>query len=380
MSESSLRSYAEISLDRIAANYRQLRVAVGPDVQVLAVVKANAYGHGAVEVSRRLVSEGARWLAVASAEEGRELRAAGIHSPRILVMSGFPICDPADLVEYDLTPAVHSLEDLELLEQHAATAGRRISYHLKMDSGMGRLGTRAGAGEILSAVRQASHTTLEGLMTHLASAPDHSSPQTGEQLANFARLRGELAAGGISPRYIHISSSFPVAYGRRAVWGNLVRAGLALYGYCSPVRGNAPPKVVDVRPALNWKARILAVKDVPAGTPIGYGALYRAAGPARIAVVAAGYADGVPHQLSNKGQYIAGGKLAPIRGAVSMDVTTIDITDCPPLKPGDTVTLIGSEGGLTLTADDMAQTAGEISYSILCGISSRVKRVYVSAL
>ncbi len=363
-----VRSWAEISLEQIAANYRQIRAAVGTEIETLAVVKANAYGHGAVEVSRRLVVEGAKWLAVASLEEGRELRTAGIQSPRILVMSGFPICGPAELMDYNLTPVVHSLEDLRLL------SGKRLSYHLKVDSGMGRLGTRANAAEILKAVRQAEPAELEGLMTHLASASDYTSSQTGDQLANFEKLRGEL---GISPRYIHIASSNPVAYGHKAAWGNLVRAGLALYGYCSPVRGNAPPKILDVKPALTWKARILAVKDVPAGTLIGYGGLYRTPGPARIALVTAGYADGVPHQLSNRGKCIAGGKIVPIRGAVSMDVTTIEITDCPPLKPGDTATLIGGEGGETLDAQDMAQTAGEISYSILCGISARVKRIYV---
>lgn len=360
------RCFAEISLDQIAANYRQVREVVGPEVEVLAVVKANAYGHGAIEVSRRLVLEGAKWLAVASLEEGRELRKAGIRSPRILVMSGFPICESAELIEYDLTPVIHSIEDLARL--------KGASYHLKVDSGMGRLGSLASAGEILRAVRQAPHAELEGLMTHLASASDYTSTQTGDQLGNFERLRQEL---GISPRYIHISSSNPVAYGHKAAWGNLVRIGLALYGYCSPVRGSAPPKILSVKPALRWKARILTVKDVPAGTLVGYGGLYRTPGPARIAVVAAGYADGVPHQLSNKGTFLAGGKLAPIRGAVSMDVTTIDITGCPPLKAGDTVALIGSEGEVSLDADDLARTAGEISYSILCGISARVKRVYV---
>ncbi len=369
----SLRCYAEISLDGIAANYRKIRDVVGPEVEALAVVKANAYGHGAVEVSRRLVAEGARWLAVASAQEGRELRIAGVDSPRILVMSGFPICDAAELIEYHLTPVVHSLEGVAALE----ACGRRIAFHLKVDSGMGRMGTRAAAGEILQALRQAPHLELEGLMTHFASASDYASTQTEEQIANFEKLKAGLAAGGVAPRYVHLSSSNPVAYGDRAAWGNMVRAGLALYGYCSPVKGDAPAKILEVQPALSWRARILTVKDVPPGTPIGYGGLYRTPAPARIAVVTAGYADGVPHQLSNRGRFIAGGRIVPIRGAVSMDVTTIDIGDCEGLKPGDPVTLIGSEGGATLTADDMARTAGEISYSILCGISGRVTRVYV---
>jgi len=314
---------------------------------------------------------------VAGPEEGRELREAGIQTPRILVMSAARLASPDELLQYDLTPVVHSLEDLALLERHGVSTGRRIAYHLKIDSGMGRLGTRAGASEIARAIRSAPHAQFEGLMTHLASASDYTSAQTAEQLASFETLRRELQAEGFSPRHVHAAASNPVAYGHKPAWGTLVRLGLALYGYCSPVIGEAPSMTLDLQPALSWKAPILAVKDVPAGTSIGYGALYRTPAPARIAVVAAGYADGIPHQLSNRGSLIAGGKIVPIRGAVSMDLTTIEITNCPQLKPGDLATLIGREGEASLDAQDMARDAGEISYSILCGIGERVKRVYV---
>ena len=175
-----------------------------------------------------------------------------------------------------------------------------------------------------------------------------------------------------------MSSTIPVAYRRQEAWGNLVRPGHAIYGYVSPARGEgAPENALGVLPALTWKASVLAIKTIPAGTPIGYGAMHRAARETRIAVLAAGYADGIPHRLGNRGYVIAKGQLLPILGAVSMDVTTIDATDCPGLAVGQAVTLLGRDGEASIDAQQMARTAGTISYSVLCGISARVQRVYV---
>jgi alanine racemase len=215
-------------------------------------------------------------------------------------------------------------------------------------------------------------------MTHFASSADYASSQTEEQMRAFEAICGELAALGISPDYLHESSSIPVAYGRKAAWKKMVRPGHAIYGYVSPVsNGTAPPRLLEVKPALSWKAAILAVKDIPLGARVGYGGMFRAPGPMKIAVLAAGYADGIPHRLSNRGKVIAGGKAAAILGAVSMDLTTIDITASPHLKVGDPVILLGSENGVSIDAQQMAKTAGTISYSVLCGISARVKRVYL---
>jgi alanine racemase len=218
---------------------------------------------------------------------------------------------------------------------------------------------------------------MEGLMTHFASAANYASPQTEQQMEKFETVVRALRAADLAPRYIHSSATIPVAYGRRPAWGNLVRPGHALYGYVSPVRGPAPVAALRVKPALTWKAAVLAVKDVEAGALIGYGGMYRAERPMRIAVLAAGYADGIPHRLSNRGSVIAKGKLAPIVGAVSMDLTTVDATACPGLRPGDAVILLGSEGGVSIDAQQIARQAGTISYSVLCGISARVKRVFV---
>jgi alanine racemase len=367
-----MRSWVEVSLGQIRANYRAVRKVVGADIDVMAVVKADAYRHGAVEVSRALEAEGAEWLAVSNVEEGVYLRRQGVHA-RILVMADFLPEERAGLEEFHLTPVIHSLEDLP---------AARVPYHLKIDSGMGRLGTRASAGEIARAV-QAVPANLEGLMTHFASSGNYESRQTEDQLLHFEGVLSGLRAAGIAPRYIHASGTIPVAYGRKAAWWNLVRPGHAIYGYVSPARGSAAPRrQLIVKPALSWKATVLAVKDLEAGALIGYGGIHRAARAMRIAVLAAGYADGIPHRLGNRGHVIAKGKLAPIIGAVSMDLTTIDITASPEMRVGDAVTLMGSEGdvsgvSVSIDAQQVARVAGTISYSVLCGISARVKRVYV---
>ena len=174
-----------------------------------------------------------------------------------------------------------------------------------------------------------------------------------------------------------MSSTNPVAYGRSHAWGNMVRAGLSLYGYVSPAKGAAPRRILEVKPALSWKATILAMKELPVGTLVGYGGTFRTERPTRIAMLAAGYADGISRRLSNRGKVIAGGRLAPVIGAVSMDITTIDITDVPGLEPGDAVTLLGREGRVEVSAERIARWAGTISYTVLCGIAARVSRVYV---
>jgi alanine racemase len=361
-----MRSWVEVSLSRIRENYRAVRALVGNATEVMPVVKADAYRHGAVEVSRALESEGVKWLAVSNVEEGIALRQAGIGA-RILVMADFLPEERPALEQYHLTPVVHSLEDLRDV---------RVPYHLKIDSGMGRLGTRAQPAEICRRVSEAS-APLEGLMTHFASSANYESRQTEEQIGRFDEVVAAFRARSMAPRFIHLSSTIPVAYRRTEAWGNLVRPGHAIYGYVSPGRGPIPEASLHVKPALTWKATVLAVKEIEAGALIGYGGIHRAMKPTRIAILAAGYADGIPHRLGNRGKVIASGKLAPIIGAVSMDLTTIDITSCGDLRAGDAVTLLGSQGEVSIDAQQVARWAGTISYSVLCGIHARVKRIYV---
>jgi alanine racemase len=371
------RSYVLVSRDQIARNFRNVQSVVGPNVEVCGVVKADAYGHGAIEVSRVLVGNGAKWLAVSSVDEGANLRCGGIHRTRILVMGGFLKYEGDAIVEYDLTPVAHSLEQVGELNDLARSSGKPLRYHLKLDSGMGRLGTRATVGEIADRLANTRHACLEGLMTHFASAADYTTDQTETQLTYFHEVAAELKAAGIQAPCLHTSSTNAIGYGRTNGWLNMVRAGHALYGYVSPARGEAPPQLLDIRPALTWKAKILAVKDIPEGAKVGYGGTFQAPRAMRIGIIGAGYADGVFHRLSNRGKVIADGKLTPILGTISMDLTTIDLSHTDALKPGDDVTLLGEEGEAALDAQQVARVAGTISYNILCSISARVRRVYV---
>jgi alanine racemase len=372
----SARCYVEVSRSQIAANYRAVRNAVGPATQIIGVVKANAYGHGAVEVARVLCSEGAKWLAVSSVEEAVTLRRAGIEC-RILVMAGVMRWEEEALREFRLTPVAHSLDDLRRFDEIPGDGVHAVDVHLKVDTGMNRLGTCASASEIARAISGLRNVRVEGLLSHFASAADFTSHQTEEQIEEFNETWSALATLGVRPELMHFASTNAIAYPRRGAWLSLVRPGHAIYGYVSPARGHAPPPVLSVKPALSWKTRIVSVKDVARESKVGYGGSFVAPGPMRLAVLAAGYADGVPHRLSNRGKVIAGGRFAPIVGTVSMDLTTIDITHSPQMQPGDEVTLLGREGDVALDAQQIARTAGTISYNVLCGISARVKRFYV---
>jgi alanine racemase len=214
-------------------------------------------------------------------------------------------------------------------------------------------------------------------MTHFASVSDFTKDQTVQQETCFLALVAALESAGVRAQYVPLSSTGAIAYRGREAWGNMVRPGQAIYGYVSPSRGPGPGNRLRVKPVMCWKAAVLTVKDIPQGSLVGYGGIFRATKPMRIAVLAAGYADGIPHRLSNRGKVIACGRYAEILGAVSMDLTTIDVTHCPELREGDAVTLLGSDGEARIDAQDIAKVAGTISYNVLCGISSRVKRVYL---
>lgn len=373
---SSARCYVEISRGRIASNFEAVQAVVGSEVEVMGVVKAEAYGHGMVEVSRILVSRGARWLAVSTVSEGEQLRHAGIEA-EILVMAGLLPGDYRPAVELGLTPVAHSTADIRRFEEAAAAAGRQARFHIKFDTGMSRLGTRETPGEVAEVLRTLRMIQCDGLLTHFASASDFSTPQTDAQIARFDEIGREMADLGIAPRYLHLSSTNAIAYARPHAWRTIVRPGHAIYGYVSPAKGVGPQNALRVSPALTWKVKIVAVKDVPANTLVGYGGIACVKRATRLAILGAGYADGIPHRLSNRGKVIAAGKFAPVLGAVSMDLTTIDITDSPQLRPGDDITLLGREGKASIDAQEMARWAGTISYNVLCGIKPRVQRVYV---
>jgi len=364
-----VRTFVEISRSRLAANYQAIRRALPEAVEILAVVKADAYGHGAVEASRALAQAGARWFGVTSIEEGVELRRGGIPGGILVLAEPGPEGLNA-LEEFDLAMAVHSVGQLRDLDRWARLREVCPRIHLELDSGMGRLGlAEAGASEVAELLAASPHLRLEGLATHFASAEDLGSSQTEDQIRRFTRLVSDLAARGVRPRLVHMANSAALAY-RPETWASMVRPGLALYGYLMPPRGG---RVVEapfhVAPALVWKARVITVKDFGAGVPLGYNASFRTERPMRIGVLAAGYADGLDRRLSNGGKVLAAGRAVSIVGLVSMDVCLVDLTETPQVCAGEYVTLLGD-------AAAMAVHCGTIPYEILCRIGRRVKRVY----
>ena len=342
-----MRTWAEISLRQLRENL----AALDRGVIVCPVVKANAYGHGAVPISQALENAGVTWLAVSCVSEAAALRDAGI-STRILVMGGLLPFEREAVFRYSLTPVVHSLEELAEWDRQP------VSVHLKIDTGMSRLGATASPAEIVSALRALKNATVEGLMSHFASAEDSTTDQTAQQTASFEAVLHAVREAGISIALAHMSSTNGIVF-RNARY-SLIRPGLGIYGYASG------------KPILTWYARLLKIREISAGTPVGYLARFHAPRAMRIGTVAAGYADGIPHRLSTRGSLVSQGRLLPILGAVSMDLTTIDLTAAPNLQPGDPVTVLGPG----MNAQQIADIAGEISYSVLCGIGNRVTRVY----
>jgi alanine racemase len=364
---------AEISLANVRHNFRVVRRLVGPDVAVMGVVKANAYGHGATEVASALADEGAAWLGVALPEEGVALREAGLDLP-ILCLGGFWDGQEPLLLDFDLTPAVSRVDQIERLDAEAGRRGARAAYHLKIDTGMGRLGVAPDAlGAALAAAARLRNAECAGLMTHLASADVPALDGfTNEQISRYHDALDAARRAGLEPRWRHLANgaathAFPEAR------GNLVRPGAVLYGLQRDILAPKPP-ALDLRPAMRFVTRVEHLKTVPAGTPLGYGCSFTTARESVVATVPAGYADGVRRGLSNRGAAGVGGRLAPIAGRVSMDLTILDVTDVPGVALGDEVVLFG-EGGPT--AEATAEAAGTISYEITCGVSSRVPRLVV---
>jgi alanine racemase len=369
------RTFVEISRQKLTENYQAIRRVVGGAVEILAVVKADAYGHGAVEVCRTLEAAGARWFAVTSVREGIHLRRHGIGG-RVVVLSDPDGTELDALAEFELTVMLHSLDQLQELEAWAR--GRQVCFrfHLEIDSGMGRLGLdETELPSLAGVLARSPYLRLEGLATHFASAENFTGGQTEEQIRRFACAAEKLAAAGIRPRFLHMANSAALAY-RPETWGSMVRPGLALYGYLMPPRGKPAAPLFEPQPILSWKARVLTVREYAAGVPLGYDAAFRTSAPMRVGVIAAGYADGLDRRLSNGGIVLAGGRRTPIVGLVSMDVCLIDLSGAPEIGPGSYVTLLGREGSEAVDAAQMAERCHTIPYDILCGIRARVKRVY----
>ena len=370
-------TWAEIDLDSLAHNLRVIRQSVGPRVAVLAAVKANAYGHGAVECARRLEREGADWFGVALPEEAIELRNAGVTKP-ILCMAGIWSGQESLCVQQNLVPVVYRLDSLEMLDRAARDAKTTIGVHVKIDTGMGRLGVRADdVSAYCEALKLFTNLRVEGLMTHLASADDEQQTDfTEQQLQRFNQAVATFREQGFSPAYIHADNSAGL-FVFAELRGNLVRPGGALYGFTADVLpANFEPP--DLRAVMALFSRIMLVKRVPKGERLGYGGTYETTRDSIIATVPIGYDDGYRRALSNKARVIVRGRFAPVVGRVSMDLTIIDLTEVPDVGLDDRVTLLGRDGECSITAEDLGELAGTISYEITCGISNRVPRKYLN--
>lgn len=371
-------TWAEVSLGTLRQNFRVVQRHTGTDVTICAVVKADAYGHGAVECSRALEAEGARWFGVTSLDEAIPLCEAGIRG-RILLLTGFWRGEEEEIVRLKLTPTVWEPMQIELLEGAASQLGVSHPIHLKVDTGMGRLGIAPGdLSRICSALRASSHLVVEGLSTHLASSEVLDAPSVPEQLATFDKVRRQLRHEGIDPPLVHVANTGAVI-SRRDSWNTMVRPGIALYGYYLPFE-RAGREVsgaglrLGVKPVLTWKTRVLSLRDVPANQALGYGGIYVTKAPARIAVLPVGYADGFNRALSSRGRVIVREHYAPIVGRISMDLTLVDVTGLPGVAVGDEAILLGSCDGLSVDAREHAALANTVLYEILCGISKRVPR------
>ncbi len=345
----------------------------------MAVVKADAYGHGAVPVAKCLAECGVDAFGVATVEEALELRAAGIEQP-VLLLGGLYMSDPAHLIEYRLTPSVSSTARLDTYAECARRYGRPIEFHLKVDTGMGRLGLPLDRlAAFVEHYRELRGLELKGVFTHLASAEDLVASQTVEQAARFAAALQELRSLGINPEWVHVSNSAALLAGL-TFSENLVRIGALLYGYCLPLvfpPGREAPKLPAFEPILTFKSRVVFLKDVPSGTPLGYGAAFHTRRPSRIATVPVGYADGLSRGLSNRGLAIVRDRCARIVGNISMDLALLDVTDISGVAVGDEVVLIGQSAHCSITALEIAQELETVPYEILCSIGKRVPRIYV---
>ena len=363
-------TWAGIELEALSWNVRLLRRHVGPRCRLLAVVKADAYGHGMADVARRLASEGVDGLCVARVSEGLELRRSGFDTP-ILVLGPLDRAALESCSASALTPTLFDAAGLAALEKIGAARGRRLGFHLKIDTGMGRLGLPMEAlGDWLRDLGRSAHVRLEGLYSHLASVEVVRGEVSQRQLDRYRSAVASAESSGQRGFIKHLAASSAVLDLPEA-WFDAVRPGLALYGV-HPAHGSSR---LGLRPVMSVRARVAAVRDVPEGSALGYEGTFVTRRRSRIAVLPIGYADGLPRAHSNRGCVILGGNRAPIVGLVSMDLTLVDVTDVPAVVVGDEVTVFGDEGrGRPL--EEFAADASLSPYEILCGMGSRVIRIY----
>ena len=369
------RVWAEVDLAALRRNVGVVRGRLAPGTRILAVIKADAYGHGAIPIARACLESGVDFLGVGDSTEAIELRESGILAP-ILILGAVIEEEIGWIVSYDIRPTLHSRDMVYLLDEEAHRQGKRLKVHLKIDTGMGRLGASpARALEVAARIQASPNLELEGLCTHFSSASGPDPAPTLEQLRTFESVCRRLTGMGVQAPIRHAASSGALA-ALPSTHFNMVRPGIALYGI-DP--GNLAPSGLTVEPILSLKTQITFLKGVRGETPVGYNRTHITTRSTRIATLPVGYNDGYPYLLSNKAQCLVRGVPARVVGTVTMDYTTIDVGHIPQARVGDEVILIGRAGEHAVTVVDLARQAGTIPYEIVCALGRRVRRVYVDS-
>lgn len=364
----------EVDLGSIAHNIHQIKKRVGPHRHLMAMVKADAYGHGAVSVARTALAHGATWLGVALPEEGWALRKAGIQTPILVLGPTFP-AQVRVVVEANLGLAVFTWEVAQALDKEAARQGRKATIHLKVDTGMGRMGVPfQRALDLLKVLRGLENLIIEGIYTHFATADHTDKSFTYRQMDTFLEICREAESMGISIPLRHLSNSAAVL-DLPETFQDLVRPGIMIYG-CYPSK--EVQRTLPLRPAMTWKTQVALVKDLRPGDSVSYGRTFVAKKPVRVATLPVGYGDGFSRHLSNhQGEVLIHGQRVPVIGVVCMDMTMVDVTDIAEVRPGDEVVIFGKQQGNSITVEEVAQRMETISYEVLCGVGTRVPRFYL---
>lgn len=369
--------WAEIDLKALSNNVREIRRITIPEAEVMAVVKANAYGHGAVEVSKTALANGASRLAVARSAEGRELRMAGIQAP-ILVLGYTPLGLISEIAEYELEQTVYGKEYALAVNEQAGKIGAKIPVHVKVDTGMGRIGVVAGTGLSINEIEKiASQPYLDpvGIFTHFAAADSADKSYTKSQLEKFLIILENLRKNGLEFPIRHCANSAAIIELPESNL-DLVRAGIIMYGlYPSE---EVSRRRITVKPAMSFKTTVSQVKKVPQGFSVSYGCTYVTDSPAVIATLPVGYADGYSRLLSSRGEVLVGGKRAPVIGRVCMDQCMINVVNIPGVVSGDEVVLFGMQGNEFISVEEIGEWIGTINYEVICMVGIRVPRIYIN--
>ncbi len=363
----------EIDLEAVQHNFRQIQTMAGPQKAILAVVKADAYGHGARRIALSLQDAGVGMFAVAMVEEGVALREAGIVRP-ILILGGLYPDQEQDLSQWDLVPTLFDMETAQRLNRCSLLRGVLQPYHLKFDTGMTRVGFDDGdLTAVLERLGSLKGLRMEGIFSHLARADEPEHLANHRQRERFRAALTQVRQAGFAPRHVHLSNSAALLSSPMAEC-NLVRPGILLYG---GLPGPAFAGRLDLRPVMSFRTRVAQIRRVPTGTGISYGHRFVTRRPSVLAVIPAGYADGFNRQLSHAGEVLIRGRRAPVAGTVCMDWTMIDVTEVPGVRVGDVVTLLGRDGAERITAEEWADRIGTINYEVFCQFSKRVPRLYL---